>query len=106
MGWEHLLGYMFSSLFTQHKVGKGKIFMTALQKDRLNPDNDEEIVDNVLLLISKGSMKQIRTKLDFKKDIVTLKKSQTTKLMCTSSGPYCLSLSRNFDVIRLLQYHT
>ena len=41
MGWEHLLGYMFSSLFTQHKVGKAKIFMTALQKDRLNPDTDE-----------------------------------------------------------------
>ena len=37
MGWENLLGYMLSSLFTQHKVAKGYIFTTALQKDKSNP---------------------------------------------------------------------
>ena len=28
---------MFSSLFTQHKVAKGQIFTTLLQKDKSNP---------------------------------------------------------------------
>ena len=37
MGWGNLLGYMFSSSFTQYKVVKGSIFTTALQKDKLNP---------------------------------------------------------------------
>ena len=37
MGWENLLGYMFSSLFLQLKVAKGKTFTTALQKDKSNP---------------------------------------------------------------------
>ena len=32
MGWENLLGYKFSFLFTQHKVAKGQIFMTVFQK--------------------------------------------------------------------------
>ena len=36
MGWENLLGYMFSYLFTQYKVVKGKIFMIAFQKNKLN----------------------------------------------------------------------
>ena len=34
MDWENLLGYMFSPLFTQHKVAKGQIFTTTLQKDK------------------------------------------------------------------------
>ena len=29
-----MLGYMFSSLFTQHKVANGQIFTTSLQKDK------------------------------------------------------------------------
>ena len=29
---------MFSSVFTQHKVVKGQIFMTALSKEKSNPD--------------------------------------------------------------------
>ena len=33
---EILFGYMFSSLFTQHKVPKRIIFMTVFQKDNLN----------------------------------------------------------------------
>ena len=37
MGSENLFGYMFSSLFNQHKVAKGYIFTTALQKDESNP---------------------------------------------------------------------
>ena len=41
MGWDSLgqfIGlYMLSSLFTQHKVKKGQIFMTAPQKDKSNP---------------------------------------------------------------------
>ena len=37
MGWENLLGYMFSSLFLQLKVAKGETFTTALQKDKSNP---------------------------------------------------------------------
>ena len=36
MGWENMFGYMFSSLFTHHKVVKGYIFTTALQKDKSN----------------------------------------------------------------------
>ena len=38
MGLENFLGYMFSSLITEHKVVKGYMFMTALQKDKSNPD--------------------------------------------------------------------
>ena len=38
MSWENVLGYMFSSLFTQLKVAKGYIFTMALQKDKPNPD--------------------------------------------------------------------
>ena len=37
MGWENLLVYMFSSLFTQNKVVKGLHFKTALEKDKSNP---------------------------------------------------------------------
>lgn len=49
-------------------------------------------------------MKQLEKKLDFTK--VTLKNGQTTKLMCTSSGHYCLSLSRNLiDVNGANVYH-
>ena len=33
------LGYIFSSLFTQHKVPKGYIFTTVLHKDKSNPDH-------------------------------------------------------------------
>ena len=33
-----LLGYMFQSLFTQHKVAKGQISTMALQKGKLNLD--------------------------------------------------------------------
>ena len=44
MGWENLLGYMFSSLFTQHKVAKGKLFMTALPKDNLNPASQVQVL--------------------------------------------------------------
>ena len=32
MGWENLLGYIFSSLLTQQKVMKKLIFRTVLQK--------------------------------------------------------------------------
>ena len=42
MGWENSLDYMFSSLFTQLKVVKEYIFMTALQKDKLNPAVNEQ----------------------------------------------------------------
>ena len=37
MGWDNLLCYIFSSLFTLHKVLRW-IFMTALPKDKSNPD--------------------------------------------------------------------
>ena len=37
MGWENLLGYMSSALFTKHKVAKRQIFTAALQKDYSNP---------------------------------------------------------------------
>ena len=37
MSWEKLLGYMFSPLFTQHKVAKENIFTTAIQENKLNP---------------------------------------------------------------------
>ena len=37
MGWENLLGYMFPSLFTQHKATKGKKFTAALPKGKPNP---------------------------------------------------------------------
>ena len=30
------MGYIFSTLFTQHKFAKGYIFTTTLQKDKLN----------------------------------------------------------------------
>ena len=36
MGWENVLGCMFSSLFTQHEVAKGSISTTSLQKDKSN----------------------------------------------------------------------
>ena len=36
MGWENVLGYMFASLYVQHKIAKGEIFMAALQKDKSN----------------------------------------------------------------------
>ena len=36
MGWEKLLDYMSSSLFTQHNFAKGYVFTAALQKDRSN----------------------------------------------------------------------
>ena len=38
MGWENLLGSMFLSLFTQHKVAKGYFFTTALPKDKSKPE--------------------------------------------------------------------
>ena len=41
MSWGYLLGYMFSALFTQHKVAKWQIYMTALQKDKSNPGYSE-----------------------------------------------------------------
>ena len=31
MGWENLLGYIFSVLFTQDKLAKGQTFMMALK---------------------------------------------------------------------------
>ena len=34
MGWGNVLSYVSLSLFTQHKVGKGYISMTALQKKK------------------------------------------------------------------------
>ena len=37
VSWENLLRYMFSCLFTWHKVAKGQIFPTVLQKDKSNP---------------------------------------------------------------------
>ena len=51
MGWENLLGYMFSALFTQHKVAKGQIFTTALRKDILNPVSDKQIMSNLWISI-------------------------------------------------------
>ena len=36
MGWENLLGYMFSSLFTQNKFAKRYFFMTEFGKDKSN----------------------------------------------------------------------
>ena len=38
MGWENLLGCIFSCLLTQYKLAKREIFMTVLQKDKLNLD--------------------------------------------------------------------
>ena len=40
MGWEDLLGYMFSSLFTQNKVAKGQLFTTVIEKVKLNSEID------------------------------------------------------------------
>ena len=37
--WKILLGFMFSSLFTEHKVAKEYIFKTAFQKDKSEPDS-------------------------------------------------------------------
>lgn len=37
MGVENLLNYMFSSLFSKHKVAKGYIFMAAFQMEKSNP---------------------------------------------------------------------
>ena len=37
MGWENLLVYMCSSLFTQNKVAKGLHFTAPLEKDKSNP---------------------------------------------------------------------
>ena len=45
MGWGNLFGYMFSSLFTQHKVAKG--FTTAFQKDKSNPVVYTMYIDNI-----------------------------------------------------------
>ena len=39
MGWENFLGYMFSFLCTRHKFAKGKMFTTALPKDKPNPES-------------------------------------------------------------------
>ena len=36
MGWENLLGFMFSCLFTHYKVVKREIFTTVLEKHKLN----------------------------------------------------------------------
>ena len=43
IGWGILFGYMFSSLFAQHKIMKRKIFRTALQKDKSNPDLNQRV---------------------------------------------------------------
>ena len=56
---------------------------------------DVEIVNNEIpLLVSKGAMKQMKLSLDFDKDTVTLANGKKIKLTCTSSGHYCLPLSR------------
>ena len=38
VGWQNLLGFIFSSLFTQCKVEKGYIFIIELQSDKSNND--------------------------------------------------------------------
>ena len=54
---------------------------------------DMEIVPNQIpLLISKGAMKQLGMQLDFAKDIALIK-GQKVKLICTSTGHYCLPLT-------------
>ena len=58
-----------------------KNFDTPIVIGQENMNIDVETVDNILLLISQGSMKQIGLKLDFTKHVVTLKKGQMTKLM-------------------------
>ena len=56
---------------------------------------DVEVVNNdIPLLISKGAMKQMGLTLDFSTDTVTLSNGKVIKLMCTSSGHYCLPLSQ------------
>ena len=61
---------------------------------------DVEVVDNdIPLLISKAAMKQMGMRLDFRRDMVTLKNGQEVKLMCTSTGHYSLPLSKGtFDL--------
>ena len=56
MGWENLVGYVFSSLFAQHKVANGYIFTTALAKDKSNPEKTERYFKNMIL---KPCLKQM-----------------------------------------------
>ena len=58
MGWENLVGYVFSSLFAQHKVANGYIFTTALAKDKSNPEKTERYFKNMIL---KPCLKQMWT---------------------------------------------
>ena len=58
---------------------------------------DVDIVEhNIPLLISRGAMKQLDMKLDFKRDLVTVG-DQSLQLDCTTTGHYCLALTIHPD---------
>ena len=54
---------------------------------------DLELVPNqIRLLISKGAMKQMGMQLDFARDVAIVN-GENVKLICTSTGHYCLPLN-------------
>ena len=54
---------------------------------------DVDIVEHEIpLLISKGAMKMMGMKIDFKRDVVIMNQDEI-KLYCTRTGHYCISLS-------------
>ena len=58
-------------------------------------DLDVEVVKSEIpLLISKGAMKQMGVTLDFAKDTVRFDNGKEIKLICTSTGHYCLPLTK------------
>ena len=62
-------------------IGKEKILL------------DVDVVEkDIPLLLSKGAMKQLKMKIDFKNDRVNVNGS-VVKLFCTNTGHYCLPLS-------------
>ena len=59
---------------------------------------DVDIVDNdIPLLLSKGAMKELGMKIDFKRDVVVLEDEEEVDLHCTTTGHYCMPLN-NFCI--------
>ena len=71
-----------------------KLVTVAIYIGKVRMLLDIDIVEfEIPLLISKGAMKQMDMKLDLVKDIVTVN-GENIKLCCTSTGHYCLPISR------------
>ena len=77
------------------EVRSMKVVTVTIYVGKLKLKLDIDIVSfEIPLLLSKGAMKQMGMKLDLEKDIVTLN-GEDIKLFCTSTGNYCLPISRS-----------